>query len=310
MSITDQAEIRPRLIYEERRWRERPTTLVHANGTPARISISRWASAKVESPIEVSSDAIDDAHIISFAMRRTIAELRVGKVTLKSGTVPARTLFASGPIDKKCHSVHRHAFAFLQIHFPQALIAECYEYVYGHLPSPDIVLFGPQYVEDAVIDHLVLSLVNLDDDADGLSLMCMDCIGFALGTRLVGFSRVARQVQAAKRKPGLAKWRLNRVTEYIDSYLTSNIRLIDLSEVAGLSRMHFAAQFRKSTGMSPHAYVLHSRIVLSQELLRDPSLSVSDVALSVGFNSQSHFSGVFKRIVGKTPPQWRHEILG
>ncbi len=189
-------------------------------------------------------------------------------------------------------------------------MAECYEYAHGRPPGSEIVLFGPQHIEDPVIGHLALSLTNLDDDPNVFALMCMESIGFALAARLLGFCKGTRRTQAARQKPGLAKWRYNRVIEYIESHLASNIRLNDLSEVAGLSRMHFAAQFRKSTGMSPHAYILHSRIVLSQDLLRDHSLSIADVALSVGFNSQSHFSGVFKKIVGKTPPQWRHEILG
>jgi AraC-like DNA-binding protein len=68
--------------------------------------------------------------------------------------------------------------------------------------------------------------------------------------------------------------------------------------------MHFAAQFRAATGLRPHEYLLRRRIERAQELLRREPISLSDVALSVGFQTQAHFTTVFKRFVGRTPHRW------
>ena len=69
--------------------------------------------------------------------------------------------------------------------------------------------------------------------------------------------------------------------------------------------MHFAAQFRVSTGIRPHEYLLRRRIERARDLLLQHDSSIADIALSVGFQAQSHFTTVFKRFMGDTPHQWR-----
>ena len=69
--------------------------------------------------------------------------------------------------------------------------------------------------------------------------------------------------------------------------------------------MHFAAQFKAATGLRPHEYLLRRRVERAQEMLAQTDMSVVDVALSVGFQSQSHFTVVFNRFVGHPPHAWR-----
>lgn len=107
----------------------------------------------------------------------------------------------------------------------------------------------------------------------------------------------------------LQNWRLKRVVQFVDKNLTAKITLQDLASVAGLSRMHFAAQFRAATGVRPHEYLLRRRIERAQELLKQAEVALVDIALSVGFQTQAHFTTVFKRFVGDTPYQWRSAYL-
>jgi transcriptional regulator GlxA family with amidase domain len=108
-----------------------------------------------------------------------------------------------------------------------------------------------------------------------------------------------------RRVEPLQKWRLRRVTEYVDDHLGDRIRLTDMAAAAGLTRMHFAAQFRLATGQRPHRYVLQRRVDRARDLLRSTPLPLVEVALSVGFQTQSHFTTVFKRLTGETPSRWR-----
>jgi transcriptional regulator GlxA family with amidase domain len=103
----------------------------------------------------------------------------------------------------------------------------------------------------------------------------------------------------------LPKWRLRLVEEYVTGNFDRCISLFDLAEVAGLSRMYFAAQFRAATGYRPHEYLLHQRIEHAKTLLSNTETPVAEVALAVGFCSQAHFSTVFKRITSETPARWR-----
>lgn len=105
----------------------------------------------------------------------------------------------------------------------------------------------------------------------------------------------------------LPKWRLMRVLEFIDANLSEPIALADLAAAAGMSRMYFASQFRTATGIRPHEFVLRKRIERAQRLLLTTSEALVEIALSVGFQTQAHFTTVFKKIVGSTPYQWRRD---
>jgi AraC-like DNA-binding protein len=99
------------------------------------------------------------------------------------------------------------------------------------------------------------------------------------------------------------------VDGYIKAHLSEHITLNDMAAAAGLSPMHFAAQFRAATGYRPHHYLLLCRLEQAKQLMIDSSRSMLDIALEVGFQTQSHFTTVFKRLAGKTPRQWRSELL-
>jgi len=103
----------------------------------------------------------------------------------------------------------------------------------------------------------------------------------------------------------LPKWRLRRVEQHIAAHFERSISLSELAGVAGLSRMHFAAQFRAATGYRPREYLLNHRIEHAQSLLTTTPRSLAEIALAVGFSTQAHFSTVFKRISGQTPARWR-----
>lgn len=114
-----------------------------------------------------------------------------------------------------------------------------------------------------------------------------------------------RAPEPGKTAPSLQKWRLNRVLAYIDENIGETISLTDLARVSGLSRMYFAAGFRAATGLRPHDYVLQRRIARAKVLLAQSEEPLVNVALDVGFQNQSHFTTVFKRIAGTTPGRWR-----
>ena len=93
--------------------------------------------------------------------------------------------------------------------------------------------------------------------------------------------------------------------QHIAANIETTVTLADLAGAAGLSSMHFAAQFRVATGLRPHEFLLRRRIDHAQRLLAEPRAKLADVAFSVGFQTQAHFTTVFKRIVGETPHRWR-----
>jgi len=106
---------------------------------------------------------------------------------------------------------------------------------------------------------------------------------------------------------GLPPARLRGVLAYIETHLTQTIRLPELAALAQLSRDHFAARFRQSTGWPPHRYVVQRRIERSKALVADSALPLAEISYALGFANQAHFTTTFRKLVGVTPGNYRRQ---
>jgi AraC-like DNA-binding protein len=167
------------------------------------------------------------------------------------------------------------------------------------LPGAAAVLSISVESDEADLVRDPQTMIDLTDSELGADHLAM--IMRWLGERLSVHSGASRPPMPG----GLTKWRLMRVLRYIDQHIREPITLATLAEVAGLSRMYFAAQFRAATGCRPHECVLRKKIERAQRMLLETSESLASIALDIGFQSQAHFSTVFKRFAGVSPYQWR-----
>ena len=102
--------------------------------------------------------------------------------------------------------------------------------------------------------------------------------------------------------PGAA---LRRVLEHIDANVHRDPRLAELSALAHMSAFHFARLFKRSTGVSPHRFVVARRIDRAKALLATDGASIATISVRVGFRTPSHFTTVFRRSTGVTPSAYR-----
>jgi AraC family transcriptional regulator len=205
-------------------------------------------------------------------------------------------------------TVFTNTFDCVRVHLSQSFLAECFTEIYGYSPSGPIELFDPQFMADPVVFQLASLLAQVDDDGGPAGSTFVDGVSIALASRLFTLNSMRRGALRSNRSAPLPKWRLKRVVDYIEANVTRPIYLAELGNVAGLTRMHFAAQFRAATGWSPCKYILRRRVAYSQQLLLDPQVSIANVAAIAGFSSQAHFTAVFKKIVGKAPARWRQSF--
>jgi AraC-like DNA-binding protein len=82
--------------------------------------------------------------------------------------------------------------------------------------------------------------------------------------------------------------------------------LQSLAERAGMSRTIFALKFKKTVGTSPMEYLTHWRMLAAADRLINTRDSVSSIALSLGYESESAFSHAFKRVMNCSPRQYGH----
>jgi AraC family transcriptional regulator len=107
----------------------------------------------------------------------------------------------------------------------------------------------------------------------------------------------------------LASWQLRRATEMMMSGLSGDIALSDVAAGCGLSLSYFTRAFKQSTGDPPHRWLLRQRIERAKELLRDPQVTLAEVAVACGFADQSHFTRVFNASAGASPGVWRRNAM-
>jgi AraC family transcriptional regulator len=104
---------------------------------------------------------------------------------------------------------------------------------------------------------------------------------------------------------GLSGRRLQLVLEFIGDNYGTDLSIADLAQVAGMSAFHFAREFKRSTGTTPHQYLIKFRIQHAKELLAESKLPLVEVGFRSGFSHQSHFTRLFHRITGTTPQSYR-----
>lgn len=103
---------------------------------------------------------------------------------------------------------------------------------------------------------------------------------------------------------GLSRRALRLAINYVEAHLGDSLTLDDLARAAGVSRFHFARLFRISMDASPMEYLLRSRIERAKQILRRSEQPICEIAVSLGFCDQSHFSRAFRRHTGVTPREY------
>jgi AraC-like DNA-binding protein len=161
-----------------------------------------------------------------------------------------------------------------------------------------------------VMDHVVAELTRLllpvFDTPDRVSLLFADYVSLALGSHVAQAYGGMKSV-VALRQGGLAAWQERRAKELISANLEGNLSTGDLARECSLSAGHFARAFRRSTGLSPHQWLVWCRVEKAHGLLRDGGLSLAEIARACGFADQSHFTRAYTRLRGISPGAWRRQ---
>ena len=137
----------------------------------------------------------------------------------------------------------------------------------------------------------------------------LDSLEQALAVALVnGYAVRHRSVQT--HRGGLGSARLRRIKEFVDAKIEDELTLCEMAQAVELSAAHFSRMFRKSTGETPHQFLLRQRVERAKTMWRSADERVLDVAVACGFKSQQHFAQAFRNVCGASPTEYRQEVLG
>jgi len=144
--------------------------------------------------------------------------------------------------------------------------------------------------------------------ADGASDVGLDEAALLLSARFVqtmsGRTRNAPEARAQDRR------RAVEAALWIDAHSHESLDLERVAQEAGLSAFHFLRLFSKVLGVTPHQYLVRSRLRHAARLLSDDDRSITDVALDVGFADLSNFVRTFHRAAGVSPRGFRQAAQG
>ncbi len=157
---------------------------------------------------------------------------------------------------------------------------------------------------DLLIHHIGLALkASLEEDGVS-SRFYADSMATALSAHLLRhYSTRSHRFQDYE--DGLSKQKLRQAIEYIQTHLGENLSLTDIANELGISQYYFCHLFKRSTGMSPHQFLIRQRIEQAKRLLRQPERTITSIAMECGFANQSHFARYFRQHTGMNPNQFR-----
>jgi AraC family transcriptional regulator len=134
--------------------------------------------------------------------------------------------------------------------------------------------------------------------------LCVDSLIALLGVHVLRNYSSAKP-RLSNLKGGLSASSARRVQEFLDENFSRPLSVVELADVAGLSRRQFIQGFTRTFGESPHQYLVRMRLAFAEELLVKGNLTIAEVAYLSGFSSQSHLTSVMKQYRRMTPAKVR-----
>jgi len=157
---------------------------------------------------------------------------------------------------------------------------------------------------DPVINSIGMALLG-ELESEGLSgRLYGESLGNVLAIHLLRYYAVST-LRPATFTGGLSAAKLKQVTDFIGENYSHDLKLAELAQVAGMSSFHFAREFKRTTGTTPHQYLIKFRVERAKALLAKNEVPLVEVSLRSGFSHQSHFTRLFRKITGTTPHSYR-----
>ena len=167
--------------------------------------------------------------------------------------------------------------------------------------EPEKVQLTPHFATpDPLVFQIGLAIKNtLQNNPSGSRLYAETMVNALTVHLLQSYS--ARKPNIKHYANGLSKRQLSYIIEYIRSNLDRDLGLNELANLLQISPHYFCDLFKQSMGISPHKYVIQTRVLRAKELLLTRKYSIAQVAVMVGFANQSHLNRHFKKLLGITP---------
>lgn len=214
-------------------------------------------------------------------------------VTIGSHTMQA---MAGQLILLDCYAPHAYGtdsgFEALWIHFDGPMARSFYETIVSEKGS----LLYPAHP-----DAIHRSLYHIYDTFRSRAPIAEDQISGTI-TNILSDLLSSEKTQQVSGKTQIG---ISEAISHINKYFYKSITLQELADIAALSPYYFSRVFARETGMTPHKYLISTRMANAKFLLKTSQMSVKEIAIRSGFSDESGFCTAFKKQEGMTPKEYR-----
>lgn len=158
---------------------------------------------------------------------------------------------------------------------------------------------------DPVVRSVGLALLAESQSEAPGGRLYVESLSNLLAVHLLRHYTARGPVAEPSRRGGLSGRTLRRVLAFIEENYESDLSLAELARVGGVSTFHFAREFKRATGTTPHQYLIRLRVERAKAMLAESALPLVEVSSRAGFSHQSHFTRLFRRLTGTTPHSYR-----
>ncbi|HWF07214.1 MAG TPA: AraC family transcriptional regulator [Bryobacteraceae bacterium] len=267
---------------------------------------SMHAAIIEEAPFSASESACRHPSVIYHLSRPTEVTRRIEGTRGEKALIGPRRLCLT-PGDATTLWQHGGHPEILQVYLRRSIYDAAVSEIYGCDASTAELV--PRFaITDPLLEQLAMAIVNALRDGTSEDALYIDAISHMMAAHLAReHSTRSRPVRVLPVKP-IAGGKMRRLVEFIEENLENDLSLNTLAAEVEISPLYLARAFRAAVGQSPHQYILARRIERARDLLRNTDLPVVDVALAVGFSSQSHLAHWFLRQVGVSPAAYRKQV--
>jgi AraC family transcriptional regulator len=247
----------------------------------------------------------DDAYLICLNLRRqSTHELWCNGHPVCSTSYEDGTIYI---LDLRCDPIAYIGDPLHSLYFylPRQAIVEAGDEL-GERPIAGLASHPGECFRDAIIENIGRTLLSIFDRAPANQSLIDHLLQGLCAYMASAYGGSAPHPDIVK--GALAPWQQRFVTQMMRERIFEGISISELADACGLSAGALARGFKKSTGMSPHQWLLSRRVDLALEMMADPGMSLAEIAFKAGFSDQSHFSRVFAQKMGVAPGAWRRSL--
>jgi len=256
-----------------------------------------------EAPLHVTESALDHPFIIYHITHPCEVTRKIEGARREKGLLGPRNICVTPPDTVTEWEHHGHP-EILQVYVRRSLYEAAVSELYGCDASAAEIVprFG---VVDPLLEQLAIALGEALRNGSIRDGLYIDTIAQMMAVHLARAHSVQSRLASLPPAPAVSHQRMRQLIEFIEANLDQPLTLDAMAAQVGISPLYLARAFKAAVGQSPHQYVLARRIERAKELLRNTEIPIIDVALSVGFSSQSHLSHWMIRQTGVSPGVYR-----